>query len=144
MTQHDLDRKFMKEEIAWAHDCVAMEWKAASDLAASLCDVDEAGRAKVDPTAIAIKLHQTEINAPHHYTWGVVTCDQCKVEFGKLLRIASECSRDVSHLCGSQELDTASSSRPEIEAHDFLGCILQEPHRGSLVPDFKFLGAGRT
>ncbi len=30
---------------------------------------------------VAIKLYQSEVHAPEHTDWGVVTCDGCKAEF---------------------------------------------------------------
>ncbi len=31
---------------------------------------------------VAIKLHQMEVHAPGHSTWGILTCDACGDEFG--------------------------------------------------------------
>jgi hypothetical protein len=30
---------------------------------------------------VAVKKGQTEVNAPEHVKWGVVTCDSCSTEF---------------------------------------------------------------
>jgi hypothetical protein len=30
---------------------------------------------------VAIRLGQSQVHAPDHNTWGVVTCDTCKIEF---------------------------------------------------------------
>jgi len=65
-------------------------------------------------TPVAIKLHQKEINAAHHYTWGIVTCDQCKMEFA----------------IGEYQV-YPQSSRPEMECVQKLERFLAEDHKSA-------------
>jgi hypothetical protein len=56
------------------------ETEAFSVVSISRRDNYKAAFHGIDP--VAVKLHQTEIHAPEHTTWGTVKCEPCNEEFG--------------------------------------------------------------